>query len=174
MAEDASGVFAHLREALVQLLDRTEHDALSPTQLKIFETQPGEHFCLFCGGSNALFRGFGPGLLVAVLLLAGQIALQVDIDALTIPVGGLDASGPPRASAPRQKAAAPPQRVFSQRSVTTAMPNGVSKAGAKAKAGGSEKKDPAQLKHERQLAEEAEVHGWTQEDFGHADLIYWL
>lgn len=41
MAEDAPGVFPHLKAALVELLDRSEHDALSESQLKIFQTAPG-------------------------------------------------------------------------------------------------------------------------------------
>jgi hypothetical protein len=41
MAADAASVFPHLRSAVATLLDRSQHDALSPSQLKIFQTPAG-------------------------------------------------------------------------------------------------------------------------------------
>lgn len=42
MAEDGPAVYRHLMPALAALLDRRGHDALSPTEIKIFQTPPGK------------------------------------------------------------------------------------------------------------------------------------
>ena len=41
MAEDGPAVYRHLLPALAALLDRRKHDALSPTEIKIFQTPAG-------------------------------------------------------------------------------------------------------------------------------------
>ena len=42
MAEDGPAVYQNLMPALAALLDRTRHDALSPMEIKIFQTPPGQ------------------------------------------------------------------------------------------------------------------------------------
>lgn len=44
MAEDGPAVYQNLMPALAALLDRRNHDALSPTEIKIFQTPPGQWF----------------------------------------------------------------------------------------------------------------------------------
>lgn len=88
---------------------------------------------------------------------AGQIALWVDIDALGIPSG---VSIPSEVHKPLPASSAKPaaQRLTSNGS---SMANGLHKAPSKGRGAvsqkGAEKKDPALLKMEQQLAEEAAV-----------------
>lgn len=42
MAENGEAVFPLLMQNLAPLLDRSEHEALSPSQIKIFQTPPGQ------------------------------------------------------------------------------------------------------------------------------------
>ncbi|KAK9840722.1 hypothetical protein WJX81_000165 [Elliptochloris bilobata] len=133
MAESSVKIFDAVLAALERLTDRREHDALSPSDVKVYQTPPG------------------------------KVALEVDINALGAPMGvhenggganGFAANKPspakkamPDASASRARAAAPASR------------SGTA-GGARGRAGSgkpAERKDPAVEMHERQLAQEAVV-----------------
>ena len=54
MADAPASIYPALHAALVTAIDRKEHDAISPTEVKIYLTPAGERQCLACCRDKAL------------------------------------------------------------------------------------------------------------------------
>ena len=165
MVESAPELFEAVLAALQRLTDRREHDALSPNDIKIYQTPPGApsvHAArpdlLCCRTRCKVPCKASP----KCMLPAGEVALEVDINALGVPSvyeNGGGANGLAAGKKAHTKKAAlagaaghvAPSAPASSRGTTS------STRGRAAGEKPAERKDPAVEMRERQLAMEAVV-----------------
>ena len=165
MAESAPELFSAVLAALQRLTDRREHDALSPDEIKIYQTPPGAPSSrlalpdLPCCHTRCECQS--PGFPECVLL-AGEVALEVDINALGVPSvyeNGGAANGFASGTGALNKKAAPAGAAGRVAASAPARSSGTPSSTRGRAAGGkpAERRDPAAEMRERQLAREALV-----------------